>query len=78
MNNKIFKLIRCAVALLTVGVLVLACGCGKDDEKEYPSATEKFFINDFADVIADDDENYIYGVGEIGRASCRERVFRAV
>lgn len=64
MNKKIFNFIRISAALLTAAVLTLACGCGKSKEKEYPAATQKFFINDFADVIAEDDENYIYGVGE--------------
>lgn len=43
-----------AVLLLTVSL----CGCSKEDK--YPEPTEKFFVNDFADVIDDTAETELY------------------
>ncbi len=48
--------------LLLVAALIIGCvGCGP--EKDYPTPTDRFFVNDYADVIADADEQAIYEAG---------------
>ena len=39
-------------------VLLLFVGCG-EAEQTYPTATKEFYVNDFADVISEDDEQKI-------------------
>lgn len=39
-------------------MVLFAAGCG--EEKQYPSPTDKFFVNDFADVMDDADETDFY------------------
>ena len=51
---------RKTVALLvSILIALMLCGCGSDSEG-YPKPTEKFFVNDFAEVISSADENTIY------------------
>ncbi len=45
------------IALLFAFAALTLCACGEDEG--YPSPTKSFFVNDFADVITDDDELYI-------------------
>ncbi len=46
-----------AAALICLGI----CGCGA--QEGYPKPTEKFFVNDFADVLSAEDEEQIYNKG---------------
>jgi len=47
-----------SIAALLVCVVMLFCSCG--EEKGYPTATERFFVNDFANVIDSADEDSMY------------------
>lgn len=55
MKKRIFKF--AAVLALTV---IALCGCS--DESGYPKATERFFVNDFADVLESSDEDTMYNM----------------
>ena len=47
------------VSILIVLLVALSlCGC--DLTEGYPTPTDRFFVNDFADIISDEDENEIY------------------
>ena len=48
------------LSIAAVFVLVLALLCGCETESGYPKATERFFVNDFANVIDSVDEDSIY------------------
>lgn len=53
--KKILRIFRVAAAALCAVATVFAlCGCESETEN-YPSPTEEFFVNDFADVITDED-----------------------
>lgn len=47
-----------SIAAAVLCVLILFCGC--ESESGYPEATERFFVNDFADVIDSADEDLMY------------------
>ncbi len=47
--------------LLSVLILCVLAGCEGDEG--YPTATERFFVNDFAEVIDPDDEEAVYSKG---------------
>ena len=53
--------------VFTVIILCLLCllsGCGKQGKKvTYPDATDRFFINDFSDVITEENADAIYKTG---------------
>ena len=54
---------RRVIGLLALMAMLLACvGCSA--EYTYPNATERFFVNDFADVLDDADEQTVYALGE--------------
>lgn len=62
MKNKILRVI--AAILTTLSVLISLVGCsGKTDEKLTP--TEKFFVNDFASVMTEDDINTVCTKGAV-------------
>ncbi len=42
------------IAIIMSALLLCLCGCGA--EEDYPTATEYFYVNDFADIIPDSDE----------------------
>ncbi len=47
------------ICILSAIIIALTlCGCSFDEG--YPTPTEKFFINDFADIVSDSAENEIY------------------
>ncbi len=50
--------IWCALA---AALMLLLVGCGESEP--LPSATERFFVNDFADVMTDADEQTVYEAG---------------
>lgn len=54
------KRFLCAACAVLFAVALVGCG---DKEDGYPAATEQFFVNDFADVISDEDEATIYTKG---------------
>ncbi len=58
-NSKIFFALILALVLL----FLLAACAGKTQENQLPSATEKFFVNDFAEVLTQDDAEKIYTMG---------------
>lgn len=51
-----------AIALLLVFVLTV-CGCGEKKDDDYPSPTDEFLVNDFADVMTDEDLQSVYSQG---------------
>lgn len=58
------KLLSRVVSIaLILFVAVCFCGCTANKKEGYPSPTEKFFVNDFADIISDADEEVIYQSG---------------
>lgn len=53
---------RRVCGLCVLAAILLTCvGCGA--EYTYPTATERFFVNDFADVLDDADEQTVYEIG---------------
>ena len=52
-----------AVCLLLVVILLSFSACDKQKEKQFILPTEKFFVNDFAGVITDEDAAKIYADG---------------
>ncbi len=60
MLNKIKRLIA---VLSAVALAFCLCGCGEDDGEKYPSITEKFFVNDFAEVIDDESTEQMRFIG---------------
>lgn len=61
MDKKILKL---ATLTLTLIIIVCSlCSCQKDAKDQFPTATEKFFVNDFAEVLTEADANTIYTSG---------------
>ncbi len=61
MRNKSLRVI--AVFVFAVIVALSFSACGKQTEERYPTPTEKFFVNDFAEVMTDADINTVYAVG---------------
>lgn len=51
-----------ALSLVAFTVLSLA-SCGKQSREQYPQPTDKFFVNDFADVMTEEDINTLYTNG---------------
>ncbi len=48
------------VSILTLVLILTAlCGCSEEKEK-YPNPTDRFFVNDFAEVLTDADETEFY------------------
>lgn len=54
---------RIGILLIAVWIGLLTGGCALFEEQPYPSATDQFFVNDFADVLSDEDEQRIYNSG---------------
>ncbi len=48
---------------LTALLLLWLTGCGAKTAMTYPKATERFFVNDYADVMTDADEQAVYEAG---------------
>ena len=55
------KMKRLLSILFTALITLSLCGC--EEENEFPSPTESFYINDFANVISEEDENEILSRG---------------
>ncbi len=53
------KIVLCLCAAL----LLLLAGCDAQQAMTYPEPTERFFVNDFADVMTDEDEQAVYEAG---------------
>lgn len=53
------KALLCLCAALTL----LLAGCDAQEAMSYPDPTERFFINDYADVMTDEDEQAVYEAG---------------
>ena len=54
---------RLSAALLSIVIVALPlAGCGGNEQKQL-KPTERFFVNDFADVITPADEDIIYSKG---------------
>lgn len=51
------------VFLCLAAMLALLTGCGNKQEPTYPEPTELFFVNDYADVMTDEDEQAVYKAG---------------
>lgn len=64
MNNIFLKAAKKAAVFVVSIILALTfIGCDKDKKEQYPTPTEKFFVNDFAAVMTDADINTIYTAG---------------
>lgn len=50
------------IALAAV-VLLLLTGCAAEPTATYPKPTERFFVNDYANVMTDEDEQAVYTAG---------------
>lgn len=61
MKNKILRVIT--VFVLTAVFVFSFTACGKNEEPEYPTPTERFFVNDFAGVMTEEDINTVYTKG---------------
>lgn len=63
MRNKAaaFHKVICIVTMLVIALCL--CGCEKSEQDKYPSATQKFFVNDFAGVLNEADAEKIYNQG---------------
>lgn len=59
--KKLF--IRVAAIVLVVAVSFLLVSCGNQTREQYPTPTDKFFVNDFADVMTEADEDTVYKTG---------------
>ncbi len=53
---------KISLCMLAVAMLLLT-GCGVQQAMSYPEPTERFFVNDFADVMSDADEQAVYEAG---------------
>lgn len=60
MKNKVLRV--AAIILVAVMTLTLAA-CSIEQKEQYPQPTEKFFVNDFAGVMTDEDINAVYTKG---------------
>lgn len=52
-----------AVFALCAAALLLLTGCDAQPTMSYPEPSERFFVNDFADVMTDEDEQAVYAAG---------------
>ncbi len=48
---------------LAAALMLLLTGCDAQQAMSYPDPTERFFINDYADVMTDEDEQTVYAAG---------------
>ena len=60
MKNNVLRV--AAITLALFFVLSLSA-CGKQSQEQYPTPTDKFFVNDFAGVMTESDINTIYNAG---------------
>ena len=60
MKNKI---LRVAALILVVVMALSLAACGKQTKEQYPTPTEKFFVNDFAEIMTAEDIETIYNKG---------------
>ncbi len=51
----------CIAAIFALAIMLSFCGCGADDE--LPQPTKEFFVNDFANVITNEDKQSILSQG---------------
>ncbi|MBQ8741503.1 MAG: TPM domain-containing protein [Clostridia bacterium] len=64
MSTKFLRVIKKAAALTLPVILIISlASCGKETKDQYPTPTEKFFVNDFAAVMTEEDINTIYTKG---------------
>lgn len=58
------RILRLAALILTLLIILCSlCSCGKNAKEQLPTPTEKFFVNDFAQVLTEADANTIYTSG---------------
>lgn len=55
--------LRVAAFVLIVCTAFSVASCGKETKEQYPTPTDKFFVNDFADVMTEADINTVYTSG---------------
>lgn len=64
-NFSFAALITAVLIILIIAISIFSSSCDKESVKtaSYPKATDRFFVNDFSDVLdkADEDEIYSYG-----------------
>lgn len=63
MSKRIKAAIKKTICVfISVFLVICLCACDSDEPK-YPTATEKFFVNDFANVMTDSDIEAVYTMG---------------
>lgn len=60
MKNKI---LRVAALLVITSLVVVLSACGKEAREQFPIPTDKFFVNDFAEILTTADADTIYTKG---------------
>ncbi|MBR7071409.1 MAG: TPM domain-containing protein [Clostridia bacterium] len=61
-TKKVHRILACLLITAVTLSLLLLSGCGEAKDP-YPEPTERFFVNDFADLLAEADEQTIYNAG---------------
>ena len=59
--KKIF--LRVSTLVVVVVMVLSLASCGKESRNQYPQPTEKFFVNDFANILTQADATTIYTSG---------------
>lgn len=57
------NILRVAALVLAICTVLSLVSCGKQTKEQYPAATDKFFVNDFAGVMTEADINTVYTAG---------------
>ncbi len=64
MNAKVLRKIKKAALLVLPIILIISLvSCDKETKKQYPTPTDKFFVNDFAAVMTETDIDTVYTKG---------------
>lgn len=61
MKNKILRVV--ALAILCVLIVTSFAACGVNNKEKFPTPSEKFFVNDYAEVLTAADADTIYSMG---------------
>ena len=55
--------IRVAAIVLAVSTSLLLASCGNQTREQYPTPTDQFFVNDFAEIMTEADKDTVYTAG---------------
>lgn len=62
-SGKHIRLVKAAGLLCMAVLLLCLCACGGESESSFPTATDRFFVNDFAGVLDSTAADEIYSRG---------------